>query len=929
MASNDSLKLLLKSIRRENSDLRWFVPHNALVKVMVRENLRSTLKDQIKPYHIEETLKSIIRTGTKIFAILVLIDHVPKVQCFIEKDQLRDQRLPFTVDELKTIVDDICAIDFFEKQSEFLVPEFFQGMLTRRLNERTVMPFTKDSRIGAGSFGKVYEICFHPDHQLLEPCFQQRLVRKEIEDENMHEVELENLSILSLLKHPNILDLLASYKHKGKCNLIFPYASGGNLADTLSGQVEQPQLQHQENMWIAIAGLASGIEAFHDFVEEKVDLRLTGFHHDLRPRNILISGDKLILADFGLSRFKNAQENSDTNFKIGSGDYIAPECEDIEGNFEKFRIHRSSDIWSLGCILIETGVYLSFGVSELSEFRKERKFKVPSLSGRYRTFSLFHYGLDKENPTVCKWLCKLDALGQHTFHKFVELCRKTLNLDHNRRPKAREVASKLQEIATLALYQQIDELFISAYLPKEDSPTDCLFEHIRFRGWFWTLYGDLVDCLPHFSITDFENVIDILRHMRNQLNGILSIPRDLPSPWRAIGHLNDQLYQFLSPQQQQICRAWLTATLTREPSVSLDSAPYVRQKDIRIRVSLGQMNHLANEHLERDKNHRQLNPSDIEIGSRFGDHNFGTIDKPADKPPVLIEWRTYNLAYVDERVNQEMFSRVELITDLLGTEKPGEFRSLNCKGFFHDVGRRAFGMVFDLPSPYPLQIEPISLGTLITRTQRISSQPVLDGKFRLAYILARAILEFHSVAWLHKRLNSSNIAFFPNAGESVDDYVCRPFIIGFNHSRPNDPKAFTHGFSGADEKFYQHPVYLSGDSKYIAEYDYYSLGLVLLEIGLWGTLEDFGRKYLDASAEAMRKALISSRVPLLGKTMGLMFQHIVQTCLESRFCDSVEEQNEDISVPVILAFNNAVVSQLRKACLALDSSGTIDIDVAQ
>ena len=119
---------------------------------------------------------------------------------------------------------------------------------------------------------------------------------------------------------------------------------------------------------------------------------MTGFHHDLRPKNILVSGEKFILADFGLSRFKHATENSETSFKIGEGDYIAPECEDIMGNFEKFRVHRSSDVWAFGCILMEVLIYMAFGVSGVSDFRQARKFRVTAPTGGTRTFSLFHCG---------------------------------------------------------------------------------------------------------------------------------------------------------------------------------------------------------------------------------------------------------------------------------------------------------------------------------------------------------------------------------------------------------------------------------------------------------------------------------------------------------------------------------------------------------
>lgn len=148
---------------------------------------------------------------------------------------------------------------------------------------------------------------------------------------------MEKLSILNHISHLNILELLASYTHDKKHNLVFPLAEP---------EPEPTSFNSDETLLIALAGLSSGIEHVHNFVESKIDLSRIGCHHDLRPKNILVSKNIFLLADFGLSRFKNSSENSKTAFKTGGGDYLAPECEDSDNNFEKLDIRRSSDIWS-------------------------------------------------------------------------------------------------------------------------------------------------------------------------------------------------------------------------------------------------------------------------------------------------------------------------------------------------------------------------------------------------------------------------------------------------------------------------------------------------------------------------------------------------------------------------------------------------------
>ena len=71
--------------------------------------------------------------------------------------------------------------------------------------------------------------------------------------------------------------------------------------------------------------------------------------------------------------------------------------------------------------------------------------------------------------------------------------------------------------------------------------------------------------------------------------------------------------------------------------------------------------------------------------------------------------------------------------------------------------------------------------------------------------------------------------------------LSRPYLIGFNHSRPNTKVAFTVGpLDNPGEEDYQHPQYaIYGLKKrFQPGYDYYSVGLVLLEMGLWASLGD-------------------------------------------------------------------------------------------
>jgi serine/threonine protein kinase len=140
-------------------------------------------------------------------------------------------------------------------------------------------------------------------------------VRKELKRKDEGQVEVKNLAILKHIKHPNITELLSSYTYNGKVNFIFPLADSGTLADLLKSDRSTTMFTSDETILLALTGLCSALEHVHHYMEQKIDLVLNGFHHDLRQPNVLIAGTTFLLADFGLSRFKDLSEESDTTFR--------------------------------------------------------------------------------------------------------------------------------------------------------------------------------------------------------------------------------------------------------------------------------------------------------------------------------------------------------------------------------------------------------------------------------------------------------------------------------------------------------------------------------------------------------------------------------------------------------------------------------------
>ena len=72
----------------------------------------------------------------------------------------------------------------------------------------------------------------------------------------------------------------------------------------------------------------------------------------------------------------------------------------------------------------------------------------------------------------------------------------------------------------------------------------------------------------------------------------------------------------------------------------------------------------------------------------------------------------------------------------------------------------------------------------------------------------------------------------------------KPYFLGYLNSRPSDDSAFSNYVEHALEIAYQHPDYLGGGGnvQYRLQFDYYRLGLILLEIGRWEYLENIAER---------------------------------------------------------------------------------------
>jgi len=739
--------------------------------------------------------------------------------------------------------------------------------------------------------------------------------------------------MLNRLSHPNITRLLDCYFYKGKYNLVFLLAQGGDFKSQLAKRREDTAFRKDETLIFALAELSSALEQVHNFFDEKLDLRRIGCHHDFKPRNILVHGTSLLLADFGISRFTSISEGSKAPFEPVMDDYSAPECEILEKygsriTFKKSRIGRSSDIWSYGCVLAEVLVYMAFGPEDVKQFYNDRVFQV----GKQWSFHYFHR-FSSENPAVQDWLSKVAMKLPRTKAFLIPLIQRMLSMQEERRPGAAEVTTCLRRATIFEAAHSVRKLF-KTHCQIKDS-LDASLQLWRFEAWEQAIgiAGEAVaqvETTSLHSTNEFCSIMKCINDIRHCLKSISSVTNDSTPQLRAVGDHIDRLNALLSGPQRIRAKNRLSSLViesrfsefveNRRNDPSLDEIGLDRE--IRVLAALKSMNELTKSHARQNPRGQQIRYQQVDISNPFGSHHLGwhIETETENKIPILIEWRTYGRTGADQ-VNRKLFARMESIVNLLQTEKPGEFRSLSCRGFFHDPSLRRFGVAYDLPLDPVEHFKdgPVTLQRLISDNRGISKQPNLEDKFYLASTLSNALLGFHIVGWLHKDIASSNIIFCDRGTALQSNVIREPYIVGFNHSRPNEESVFTEGPPKSENDDYQHPNYQHDVKRFRQEYDYYSLGLVLLEIGFWNTIEKWKKEWTETSKRTiatreLHHKLLESRVPFLAQIMGSNYKNAVVACLTGEFAidDSGEHaHDDDVRRKMLrLGFENLVVERL-------------------
>jgi hypothetical protein len=273
---------------------------------------------------------------------------------------------------------------------------------------------------------------------------------------------------------------------------------------------------------------------------------------------------------------------------------------------------------------------------------------------------------------------------------------------------------------------------------------------------------------------------------------------------------------------------------------------------------------------------------------------------------VLVEWSPLDRLW-NSTETQLARKRISNLAKELSIEKrPTSLRTLQTIGvvedFRHDLNKR-FGMLYRLPEGHHLSNEVHSLNAFLPKASDENDflEPLLGERFELARALAASVYELHASGWLHKEISSHKIVFLASKGIKTLS-IKYPFLIGFGYARPDELDAVSLVRSGRDHDLYHHPDLRKSskandeqpDPRFERKYDIYSLGLVLLEIGIWDSISIFNKDSYDPHAFTERLLRVCKRD--LGHRMGAIYTDVVIRCIEGIQCEqNNEEESEEES----------------------------------
>lgn len=283
---------------------------------------------------------------------------------------------------------------------------------------------------------------------------------------------------------------------------------------------------------------------------------------------------------------------------------------------------------------------------------------------------------------------------------------------------------------------------------------------------------------------------------------------------------------------------------------------------------------------------------------------------------------------------------VKDLARILANVDHSRFGLLHCEGAIkhqrQNENPTAYSLLFKVPSDVS---DAQSLRDYLDGTPL---ETPLNERIDLAVTLARAVLFLHASHFVHKNIRPENVIIL----RSNRATSCNPYLVGFEKFRLDTTSTHRYGDDLWEKNLYRHPKRqgIRPQEDFIMQHDVYSLGVVLLELGMnisfvnipEGTDERptpavqleisdnmVARKSAFGRANTIKERLVSLAETRLPNTFGRKYSEVVLSCLmcldkdNQRFGDKTQFEDQDgILVGVQYIDKVCTVSQaLSKRCV--------------
>jgi serine/threonine protein kinase len=220
--------------------------------------------------------------------------------------------------------------------------------------------------LGSGGYARIVdkvEDTRRPGLVLARKCYD---IAPPLDEPSKIDSIRREISIMKRLKHRHVISYVGSYLWNGQFFVLLEQVADQDLEQFLrcmdSLDRRNPERRKHYEMMYRWPGCL--IRAMNYVHESRVR------HKDIKPANILIMNGTVLLTDFGIAKDFSGLNTSSTTGPVEAKTamYCAPEVDTEDG-----KRSRASDIFSLGCVMLEMATIFSNEDGALAEFGSRRR----------------------------------------------------------------------------------------------------------------------------------------------------------------------------------------------------------------------------------------------------------------------------------------------------------------------------------------------------------------------------------------------------------------------------------------------------------------------------------------------------------------------------------------------------------------------------